>query len=132
VTCQRIPIITVSTATTAAAVKKKECQLPLALLDWYHPGNVSFHGGVGFEIEIFHQHGEHRGRYECRKFWAERYIFYAEGEKREQDEHRLLLVPCDIIRDRQFIDTNGYSHILNHDILRVTIFAYRTFIQMFS
>jgi len=36
-------------------------QLPIALLGWYHPCKIGFNGGIGFEIEIFHQHVEHGG-----------------------------------------------------------------------
>ena len=74
-------------------------QLPIALLGWYHPCKIGFNGGIGFEIEIFHQHVEHGGRYECREFGPERDVFYTEGKEREQDEHRLLLIPRDVVRD---------------------------------
>ena len=43
----------------------------------------------------------------------------------KQDEHRLLLVPCDVVRDRQFVDADTEclgERLCNHD-QRVAVIA---------
>ena len=66
--------------------------------------DILFYGADTGNAKIIDEHFSHIGREEGRQRGAEMDVLHPKALQTEQHDNRLLLIPCDVIDDGEFID----------------------------